>query len=366
MSAAADISNEKIRDYNEAVAAATDMDRIMAAALALAEDAMDNPGNETATLLAFEAAWTLCQIGQCDKAGDAAKFASTQTAIPDDGYPSEGTRQVLNSYIDWKTDASNANRNKLAKSLANLEQDDVTQISLAAHREHYQYCTSKGAWRDAAKAAAAAARHTERLKSDIFEDYAMAEYTRISSEFNASQTSRTYEDAIVLRQEVDARIKELHAANPEASIDFLQQLSYEVNAWEGMANAYLVSTGKDRQVRRIREKFPDIDAEPEDTSDFCQGNFDAPPYVTYPQSAAASGRIGSLLVGFTIDNGRTRDVEVLAAVPKGVFDEEAIRAISELTWSPAEGVDITQCSMVRENVVYPLIFSLQPVKRSLR
>jgi len=358
----ADISNAKIKAYNEAVNAGSDLDAIMSASIDLAVEAINNPDDESASLLAFEAAWMLCQTGNCDKGAKAAAFSASQPEGPVGAYPSLNTRKVLASYITWKSDDSKTNRNKLVSSLASLTSEDVSQISVTAHREHFLYCTSKGAWQDAAKAAAAAADHTSAFKNELFDEYAFAELTRITSDFNSRKRIEHYESITQLERDLNTTLKTLEETQPDANTAILETLSYRTQAWKGAIGAYFVTTDKERTVKRIDAKFAAVEGSETDTlpreTDFCQGGFDSPPRVEYPESAAEDGRIGSLIVGFTVDHGETKNVRVLAAVPENIFDKEAIKAIDELTWSPAPSIDTSKCSLVHENLVYPIIFTL--------
>ena len=76
---------------------------------------------------------------------------------------------------------------------------------------------------------------------------------------------------------------------------------------------------------------------------------------TYPARARKKGTTGevrlSLLVGV---DGRVRDVRVLSADPPGVFDDAAIAAVKQWTYTPAtyEG------QPVATRVTQPVVFDL--------
>ncbi|CAM5186977.1 energy transducer TonB [Alishewanella longhuensis] len=57
----------------------------------------------------------------------------------------------------------------------------------------------------------------------------------------------------------------------------------------------------------------------------------------YPVTAAQQGVTGWVQLGFTIDNnGMVEQPKVLAAHPEGIFDVEALRAVSKWRYSPLD------------------------------
>jgi hypothetical protein len=356
--AAAQLSNETIGAYNEAVQAGNPV-MIIAAAEALAEAAMATPDNDESSAMAFEAAWMLCLVNECENAGDAAAFAAADIPTVEDAYPSAKLRNVLASYTAWKADDSKRNREEMVSHLFELGPDDISRVSLTVHREHFLYCAQKGAWRDAERAATAAAEHSAAVKSEVFEDYALAKLTSITAGFNARPKIEQYRYIQELREELRRTMSEQNTALPDTPNTFLEKIGYRADAWEGAMNAYFISVGDQKKIEQVREDLGLDDAPAlEDTSDLCEGGFDGPPQIDYPRDALRNFSIGSVIVGFSLNNGKTENVEVLAAVPEGVFEAVAKKAVEDLTWSPAEGVDTSSCSMVRENIVYPFVFSL--------
>jgi len=326
----ADISNDKVIAYNEAVNAGADLDAIIKASTELAEEAIENADDERATLLAFEAAWMLCQTGNCQQGAKAAQFAASLPALAKGDYPSLETREVLLI--------------------------PVSQISIQAHREHFLYCSSKGAWRDAAKAAAAAADHAAVFKNELFDEYAFAELTRISSSFNSKQEIELYEDISQLEVDIKETLKALRAARPDANTDIIDTLGYKASAWKGAIGAYFDSIGRQVAIKRIDETFAALNTEEANEAELCPGSFDKPPRVVYPEGAAVRGRVGSVIAGFSVKNGKPVDIKILAAVPEKVFDQTVIESIEPLTWSLAEDADPSNCTPDRENIIFPFVF----------
>ena len=358
--AAAQISNETIQAYNVAMQAG-DKDMIIPAAEALAREAVANPEHDIAQATAFEAAWMLCLVNACTNAAEAATFAAATPPDNEDAYPSAELRNVLASYVAWQENDSRGNRREMSAHLSELSADDISLVSITIHREHFLYYTQKGAWRDAERAAKAAADHSAAVKDEVFEDYALAALTGIAAAFNGGPKIEQYRDIQALRQEISAVRAELYNTSPDTTNAFLDKIGYRSDAWEGALQAYFNSEGRRRKVKQIQDEF-DLDDTlvQEDTSDLCAGDFDGPPRIAYPSRALDRLQYGSIIVGFDLNNGKTENVQVLAAVPEGVFDDAAKRAVENLTWSPAEGIDPSSCSMKRENIIYPFVFAISP------
>ena len=85
----AQVSQDAIRAYNTALTSPSDRGAIITASEALMTEAIANPGEPDAALFAFEAAWTLCQIGECAHGRKGAEFAASLPATPD-AHPSLG------------------------------------------------------------------------------------------------------------------------------------------------------------------------------------------------------------------------------------------------------------------------------------
>ena len=351
--AVADISNETIRAYNEALSAGEEPG-IIETAEALANEAAASPDIEGADAMAFEAAWMLCLVNECKNANDAASFAAANVSGVETDYPSTELRNVLASFAAWKEDDSNSNRRTMVARLAELDADDVSIVSMTIHREHFIYCANKRAWKDATKAATAAANHTAAFKNEVFEEYAFAQLNAIIAAFQNRPDVDQYHDMLQLRQEIEENRALLQESSPDTENTGLTKIGYRTDAWTGALQAYFISTGDQRKVDRIEETL-DLDGFPvqEDTSDLCEGDFNGQPQIEYPREALRDLAIGSIIVGFDLSNGKTENVEVLAAVPEGIFDEAAKKAVEELTWSPAEGIDLSSCSMERSNIIYP-------------
>lgn len=352
----ADISGETIANYNKAVTEAASAEDIAEAAAALAGEAIASPEDDMSGLLAFEAAWTLCQIGQCDRGYEAAKFSAAQELKSPDAYPSAETRLVLERFISWKQEDSKTTREGLTAALSTLTEGDVSMVSLAAHQANYLHLTQRQEWNGAAQAAGAAALHMAPIKDEIFQEYALAELTRITSQFQSDKDIDTYGDILDLEEELFQRIQSEAEATPERKNETLSKIWHQTSAWEGAIESFFNSTGEESSTKRIFADRPRKERVVIPNPDYCEGRIVKPPQLTFPEEALRQGIIGSLIIGFTIDHGKPKDVEVLAAVPQGVFEKEAIRAMKKIRWEPKEGIDTSKCSMVQENYVYPLRF----------
>lgn len=75
----------------------------------------------------------------------------------------------------------------------------------------------------------------------------------------------------------------------------------------------------------------------------------------YPREAAMNGIEGWVRLAVDIDErGRVRDVEVLSAEPRGVFDQAAVQAVRRWSWKPA----IVDGEPRAQRVVQELTFEL--------
>lgn len=366
------ISDETVLAYNQTLADGSDANTIKTAALALADTAIANPEDEQATLLAFEAGVTLCRIGACEASKPAATFVVNQPVISAEEFPTGPSRQVLLQYVNWKSDPTERRRKTLTGALETLAAEDISIISIMAHRDNYEYCTQKGAWGDASRAATAAFEHFEAAQNEIYYDYASAKVTAYAASFNMRQSLDLYEPMARLERDISQRATGLEASAREQEVKRLRQVEYLAMAWKGAMGAYLTSSGKGRAVGKIDERLRQEADEDEETQSspaedaalsgelpFCEEEPKELPSIRYPSRAANRGIVGSLVMGFDLNaEGRPENIEVLAAVPLNAFDEVSIEAIAGLQWERAEGVAPETCRLSRENVVYPFVFTL--------
>ena len=210
----------------------------------------------------------------------------------------------------------------------------------------------------AAKAAAAAADHASAFKNELFDEYAFAELTRITSDFNSRRKIEHYESIYQLQEDIAATLKTRGETHPDANTKTLESLNHRTQAWKGAIGAYFDSTGKERATKRIDETFAALNTDDTSEAELYPGGFDKLPRVEYPEGAAVNGRVGSVIAGFSVKNGKPVDIKVVAAVPEKVFDQAVIKAIEPLTWSLGEDVDPSICTPNRENIVYPFIFNI--------
>tara|TARA_R110002073_G_scaffold92783_1_gene217303 strand:- start:6528 stop:7661 length:1134 start_codon:yes stop_codon:yes gene_type:complete len=118
-------------------------------------------------------------------------------------------------------------------------------------------------------------------------------------------------------------------------------------AWTMLAGYDLDESEREALNLRIAaSEFPDIERDypPVRIDD---ENFDAAPLrraqPLYPVDAAEQGLEGVVLVQFSVnEDGGIEDAEVLASLPRGVFDRAAMRAVERWRYSPAvrDGVPV--------------------------
>ena len=244
----------------------------------------------------------------------------------------------------------------------------MSSVSIAAHRDHYLYCASKGQWGDATKAADAAIAHLSAVQGEVFSEYATARMVSLTSGFNRRQSITHYEGMLDLKNEIDGEIDRLKASDADSAANALIPLSHLALAWDGAMSAYLTSSGEGDEVDRAKSvaEAAYTPVEPEEGLEerpggvpFCGGGFEEPPRLRYPSTELRRGIVGSIVMGFGLDaNGRPTDLQILASVPDNTFDDVALKAMDNLQWVAPEGTDASTCTLERKNIVFPFVFSI--------
>ncbi|MEM8637170.1 MAG: energy transducer TonB [Pseudomonadota bacterium] len=355
------ISNDAFAAYNDAVRSGSDRSLIVSAAENLAAEAISNPDDPIAGVAAFESAWMLCVLDQCDRASQPAELAAGATDETTVSHASQSTRDLLVAYVDWKIENTRKTRNALDTALESLPEGDVSLVSVRAYREYYTHCARNRRWYDAERVAKAASEHMDSLKADLLSEISLAKLVAISASAKAGPSMDDYESALALERDLSARRRELEVAGEDMP-EILSELEYRAMAWQKAISAYLRSTGKRRRVDALDEAYSeDIGQSVLDegwSEELCGGDFDFDPPLRYPRRAAYRGEVGSVIMGLSIVDGIPENIVVHAAVPDNEFGEVARETLEKWRWIPSEGVDLTSCSMSRDNIVVPFVFQL--------
>ncbi|WP_339746700.1 energy transducer TonB [uncultured Maricaulis sp.] len=139
------------------------------------------------------------------------------------------------------------------------------------------------------------------------------------------------------------------AANILGALEQPESVSAARTAWAWATLAGYDLDESQREALNLQiaaSEFPNIERD-QPPARIDDGNFDTAPLrraePLYPVNAAEQGLEGVVLVQFAVnEDGRIEDAEVLASLPRGVFDRAAMRAIERWHYRPAvrDGVPV--------------------------
>jgi len=366
--AAADISNETIRAYNEALQAG-DRSAIVDASKALAAEAIANPTEQDAVLLAYEAGSQLCIYNTCESAQAAAEFVAASPIVDVSAHPVAEDRALLASFADWSADPKRKTRRDLDAALESIVSLQPTTLSIKAFEARYRADHTNGKARKAAKSADEAGDHVRPVAEQVPSPYIAAEFFAAISTFNSSQNASAQRDMTHL----EGWLEQYETKLGEDAPDWINKQRFKAYAWRLAMTAWFQSTGnrgvsKD-EIDTILASYQTDTAEPEgnDNSDhltadilpFCQGQMSQTPKLRYRAGQTQRGFFGAVIVHFDIESGRVVNAHIEASVPEERFEEQALDAISQWTWEVEDGqIPGENCRMDRTNIVQPLVFSL--------
>ncbi len=361
--AAADISQQTISAYNTAVNAG-DTDAKLAAAKALATEAMANPGDEQAALLAYEAAWLLCRSGDCGAAIEPAKFAAGQPA--GDAHPSADSRTLLLAYAQWDVKPNGKTRKALDTALDAVAGSDPTLLSVQAFQMRYQADMRNRRYRKASRSASAAASHFEKAGDVLVKLQTAARSNAIVADFYYGPKSKHVSEMLHLK----GRLGKMRQISDKDEPDWLKPAYYRADAWAAAMNAVLNSSGKpsisDEEETKILAQYKD-DAETANARGeskrrergklpFCEGHLEQVPAMEYPSSANFRRMVGAVIIGFDFEDGAVVNPAILASVPDEGFKEKALEIVSQWKFVPDEEQAEGECTLDRDNIVQSFIF----------
>ncbi|MEL7479974.1 MAG: energy transducer TonB [Pseudomonadota bacterium] len=368
----AEISQQTIAAYNEAISNA-DPAQIEQAAKQLAEAAMSEPNHPDAALMAFEAAWSLCQIEQCEAGREAAAFAAAQ---PANGYPSEPIRQVLISYIDWTGKDTRKTRRTLDAALLELQADDVTTLSITVFQSKIFADLRDTRWENAATLSKAAIDHFETVANEIPSRLNMMRLLSVTSAFNADPDYTHLALMAELEAQFDLeRVRAEQISESGTAPTWMDDLYWRAYAWRLAIEAFVrtvepsklrrvdvqeIQAPYAREIESLRQSIEDVPIETDERAPFCEnGQFNMRPPIRYPRSAAFKGRFGAVIASVSVRNGKPSDVQILSAVPLEGFASAVEETVRKWVWEPADGTDLSNCDLHRDNIIMPFVFSIE-------
>ena len=371
--------NDVISTYNEAAATGTAAER-SAAARALGGAAMSNPDRDDAGLLAYEAGQSLCVYDACDGTPQLAAFAASAD-IPANAVPPAHIA-ILGAYADWKASPGGQSRDALDAALQAGVDSGVSLLTLTAYQARYLHDFERSDYREAEINARRAAEHFAPFKDMIGKNWSDAAIAGIIAGFNRNPDTQD----VVEMAEHRVALAKLSSETSEIPdwLDRHRHLSY---AWQLAMHAYYQSGGGRRQTgsrlqgpdpdeletvvssveRRIRD-YPRIrtrivsadEYEAEERSlPFCSGEFNMKPELRYPTRAGQKGMYGAVIAKITVTDLEVSEVEILAAVPMSGFEKRAKETIMKWRWEVSSGTPGQTCRTSRNNIVMPMVFTLE-------
>lgn len=233
-----------ITQYNQASSNGSDIERI-SAAKALGAAVMADPSDADASLLAHEAAWTLCSLGNCAEAASIAQFALT---LPDtETGVTIPQRQLLSSYADWALKDASRTRKALDAALLAIKNTPPTALSVTAFKKRAERDSLKGDWRSLKNTATLGAEHLSPIKDLVGPLWAEFRQAAITAAFN------TYQDVeqLYLQAHLEG---ELRAMDFEAVSNKQQMIDayWRASTWRMAMAAYFGSGGSKQKPKSGR------------------------------------------------------------------------------------------------------------------
>lgn len=350
----AQVNQEDILAYNAAINGG-DAAEQLAAARRLSKAALGEPSNPESGLFAYEAAWTMCRLGECAEAIEPAKFAGSL------GVPG-GTPEIMSAYAAWKAKPGRSTHAALRAALASEAHIPPTMVSLRAFRESYLIDNQEGRFAESAGTARLAAEHFARADGGLPEFESEAKLAAAISEFIENPKLPAMRDLA----ELSAELYGQHYGAGKDGPSWIKDRYWQSEAWLYAIESYFEArnapfiTGTQREALRdavTADLPPRPRPENYDARRTCEGELIQKPRMKYPRGALKEGLSGAVIVGFDLNDGTLENFEVLASVPYEGFREEALETVKKWKWRFTEtpGPD---CKTSNDDVVVPLLFSM--------
>ncbi len=366
--ASAQVPPQTIAAYNAAMSDEAN-EGLADAAGALAKAAMAHPEDETAALLAYESAWTLCRLGNCSAAIAPAEFAVTQPAT--EAHPLMADREMLAAYVSWLDDPRRANRKRLDTALSAIVEAEPSMVSIHAFEARYLADLETADWRRLKESGAEAERHIQPIADLVPQNAINARLSAIIGVFSQEPSISVHRAIVELEGELyrKRRIAISEADDGEAP-EWLENLYWTTSAWRSAMTAYFESSSRDRglkggQIKEIMASFeeglPETDTSGPDKAKlpFCAGQLRQEPKMRYPKNQNYKGTVGAVFVRYGLDEGRPKDIAVLASVPFGAFEDEVIKTVSKWRWEKAIEQPEEPCTMSLDSGIQEIVFQIR-------
>lgn len=358
----AQVPDEVILAFNAAVTRGEPA-AVGGSAKVLADSVMEHRDDPRAALLAYEAAWALCRVGDCPAGVEAARFAASQPDTMD--YPSLAERQLLTAYIDWTGKSERSTRSALDEALAAVAPMPPGTLSLKAFIERLTERLNQGHWPATRELANLAVQHLAPAKSQIPETYVEIALIEQMADFQI----RKDPDAEVALAHLQGELASLMQGQGSEAIETAEALRWRIEAWRAALHAYFYSNAGERipsenVLDGILAQYPEYpsDTGQDDDADepeLCAGHLNMSPRMRYPVMQMYKGGVGAVYTRITLEDGKVEEVEILASVPQEGFAEQARETILKWRWVVDEDLAEPGCGLSRSNLIVPIVYSIE-------
>tara|TARA_R110002110_G_scaffold412773_1_gene639145 strand:- start:69 stop:1202 length:1134 start_codon:yes stop_codon:yes gene_type:complete len=354
------IPSDAVRAYNQALDTGESAS-IIAAAQALGHQAALNPDDPQSGMVAFEMANQLCLRAACAYAVEAATFASTHAG---EGLPDSRERAVLAALANWYASPNKQTIRTLGAHLKDLGDLTPTTVTVMAYEAYYSDAVGKLI--DLNRRATAAANHMKPVRNMVPKNWALAEMTAASSQFQRNHSIESIQAMAELQEWLDDMKR---ATSPDP--DWLNDYFFRAWAWTTAMNAYFTTEkGYGSELREIdamsaRRKEARLKTSSPNASDdtdhkrHCKGNFSEPPRPVFPKEAARRGYVGAVIMGFSLEDGEITNIRVLAAVPDSAFEKASIEALENARFEFSAQQEDPDCRRNQETVLQSFEYVLR-------
>ena len=365
---------EAVAAYNKAQQGGNGIDELEAARVLGRAALADQSRSDTETLI-FAATQTLALGGAETDAIELANWMDS-ASYPIDGPVTDADAEVLVSYVRWSVTPNRKTRKALDQALARVRGLEPSLLTLFVFQTRYAFDLESGSLKALSESALDAANHLRPIRDVVGESWSNAAIFAHSAAFNRSTNEASLFN--MARHQVD--LEALHAEMHQESADhpdWINQHLALTETWQMAMRAYFDSNpneSKSSQARRSQtlddildqstspaeHEISDTDYELADSNlPLCDGKFDMTPKLKYPRRALRDGRVGAVMLSIDLNDGYVSDVEILAAIPPGVFAEETIETVKQWTWQIDEGIEADSCSLDAVDIRSPFTFFIR-------
>jgi TonB family protein len=373
LSGSAGFAATPVEEFNAAVGrgdlgAATDA--AVAAWPTVAGDTVNAPR------MAREFGFAAYLAGRMEVAQRFAGFLAGPTGVPPAFDDEPAVSQVLVDLIAWKSQPDAGGSKALLDTLDARVAADATAdaISIQTARELLSDAWTRGAWRDADRAAGLLARLAGRAGAASLPLQRQAEVQQIALRFMVDRSERQSEAMIDLHERI---VTDIERAGDAASRDRLRSVRYQALAWSRAIDAYLDSapqpgskmTRTPADAAQRPPSLPRALREPR-AADLqgpsavpvlsrCRGGMNGVPKPQYPRDERYRGIVGAVVVSVVLDeDGRVQQPRVLASAPSDAFDSNVLQTVAQWRFMVAADEDRTRCRVADDAYIIIATFRL--------